>query len=90
MLHPPQFEKFEVVSTHAPLHSACPLGHWHFPPPQLWPAGHALPQAPQLATSLAKLTQLPLHAVCPPEQLNAQAPLEQTLPLGQLFVQLPQ
>ena len=37
-----------------------------------------------------RLTQLPLHAVCPPAQLKAQAPLEQTLPLGQALSQLPQ
>jgi hypothetical protein len=59
-------------------------------PLQVWPAGQGLAHAPQLETSDARFTQLPLHAVCPPAQLSAQAPLEHTLPLGQLLSQVPQ
>jgi hypothetical protein len=48
------------------------------PPEQLWLAGHTVPQAPQLPTSLAVLTQAPPQAVWPVGQ--PQRPMAHTWP----------
>ena len=41
---------------HTPLQLSVPLGHWHAPPVQTWPAPHVLPHAPQLPVSFVSLT----------------------------------
>jgi hypothetical protein len=74
----PQLPKLVLVSTQLPLHSVCPDGHWQLLPEQVCPAGQALPHAPQFATSLVGLTQLPLQGVSPAPQLREQLLAEQT------------
>jgi hypothetical protein len=64
---------------------------WHVP---LWQDGlekqveHWVPQAPQLLTSVWRLTQTPLHEVSPLG--HTQAPPEQVCPVGQTVEQAPQ
>ena len=53
----------EQTSTHWPPHTVFPLGHWHFPPTQLAPCAQALPQRPQLATSVARSRHTPPQSV---------------------------
>ena len=61
----PQFVTLVCVSTQAPLQSVAPTGQDepHRPLAQVWPAEHATPQAPQLAASVAVLTQRPPQSV---------------------------
>lgn len=54
--HAPQFFGSELNATHAPLHSAVPVGQRHAPVMHTRPAPHARPQAPQFALSLAAFT----------------------------------
>jgi hypothetical protein len=73
----------------APLQSFSPaFAQLHAPLTQLWPPEQVVPQAPQLFTSVAVLTQTPLQAVCPAEQ--AHAPLTQLRPPEQTVPQVPQ
>jgi hypothetical protein len=51
---------------------------------------HALPHAPQLATSVAVLIHDAPHRVVPAGHTLPQTPLEQTAPAGQAFPQAPQ
>jgi len=44
------------------------------PAVQVCPAVHARAQAPQLALSVWRLTQLPLHSVVPPAHEEVQTP----------------
>jgi hypothetical protein len=71
-----------------------PDGHVHAPAWQTWPDGHALPQRPQLALSLASCAQVavrPLPQTArPAAQLSLQAPAEHTCPSGQLAPHWPQ
>ena len=53
----------EVVVVVPPLQGEVGTEHVHAPPLQTWPAGHALPQEPQLALEVIVLTQTPLQAV---------------------------
>ena len=64
----------------------------HWPPWQLSPAGHWIPQPPQFRLSLSGVTQRvpPLHARVPLPQRVAQEPAEQTWPAGQERPQPPQ
>lgn len=60
-VHPPPSD------SQAAPHRLMPTGQTvpHTPDEQLWPAGHALPQVPQLAGSLATLTHPAAHRVPP-------------------------
>jgi hypothetical protein len=66
-----------------------PIGHdvWQVPLEQMPVAPHEVPQVPQLAGSMVRLTQMPLHSVRPGAQ--AQAPLTQE-PSPHEVPQLPQ
>jgi len=63
---------------------------WHVLFTHCLPASHALPQPPQLKSSLVRSTQPPLQSVRPAWQVSAQAALLQTSPLAHLFAQPPQ
>lgn len=54
-------QQTELMQT--PLQSFWPGGHVQTPPWQLFPPVQALPQLPQLALSVAVLTQVPLQSV---------------------------
>jgi len=54
------------------------------------PALHARMQPPQLATSVSVSTQAPPQVVSVPAQTAAQAPPEQTCPLGHAVPHVPQ
>lgn len=75
-----------VQAPHAPFTQTCPAGHWalvvqtHFPPEQLWPLGHLVPQAPQLLASVWVFVQVPLQLVG--VAVGQQTPLAQTWALG--------
>jgi hypothetical protein len=62
----------------------------HAPREHTWPAGHCAPQAPQLALSLWRLTQLVAHWVSPAPQEMAHAPAAQAVPGAQALPQAPQ
>jgi hypothetical protein len=48
------------------------------------------PQAPQLAESLLRSTQLPEQAVCPAAQARPQTPALQVSPAAQAWLHIPQ
>ncbi len=54
------------------------------------PAGHCLPQPPQLFTSLCRFVHAPLQLTSGEMQLSVQAPPLHTCPEGQTFPQVPQ
>jgi hypothetical protein len=64
------------------------LGQTHLPALQLAPAGHRLPQWPQLFGSLAVLVQMLPQSCWPVGQ--TQAPLTQVAVAGQALAHLPQ
>ena len=76
-------------STHLPEQSVLPVGQLdlHVPLEQTWPEPQTTPQLPQFDGSLLVLTQVLLHAVRPPVQL--QTPARHAPPL-QLLPQAPQ
>ena len=47
---------------HALPHTAWPAGHWQVPATHVWPMPQIRPHAPQLRTSVAGSTQVPLHS----------------------------
>jgi len=55
---------------------------------QLWPAAHAVPQAPQLVTSFVRFAHRLPQSALPPAQSHA--PPAHTLPPGQALPQPPQ
>ncbi len=73
-----------------PPHAICESGHWQTPFAQTSPAGHALPQAPQLRASLAWSTQLPLHGLVGGAQLVTQPEGPQVCPDAHRTLQPPQ
>jgi hypothetical protein len=83
-----------IVSTHAAgdPQSICPATeHLQLLPVQVAPPGQALPQVPQLDTSLVRSAHLPPeHCICPEGQLAAQLVPAQTCVPVQALVQLPQ
>ena len=56
--HAPQLPWSAVKSTHVPLQSVKPAGHWHLPPLHAWPPAHTTPQPPQFCVSVFSFTQL--------------------------------
>jgi hypothetical protein len=91
-LQPPQWAVLVIVSTHAFEQSIWPaVEQPHTPALQTDPAGHALPQAPQLSALLIVSTQAPpVHWVSPPAQLAwHELPLH-TCPDAHLLPQVPQ
>jgi hypothetical protein len=54
------------------------------------PPGHALPQAPQWARSVARSTQAEPHTVCPVGHTSSQRPAVHTRPAAQTLPQAPQ
>lgn len=69
-----------------------PTVHW---PPKQMPVpfgtgGQTFPQAPQLFTSLPRLVQVPLQAVCPAGQVVWHAPFEHCMPPGHALPHAPQ
>jgi hypothetical protein len=65
-----------VSAAMAGAHVSSPLAQLvaHAPPEQTWPAAHVLPHAPQLALSVASVTQAPPHTAWPEGQLVPHAP----------------
>jgi hypothetical protein len=63
----PQFRASLWVLLQTPLQLVRPAWHesWHVPLEQSWPAGHAIPQAPQFWLSLVSLTHVPEQLVRP-------------------------
>jgi hypothetical protein len=88
--HPPQSLTFDVVSTHAPLHSVCPAGQVHAPATQLAAVPQVTPQPPQSRSSVCRLTQALLQLVRPVPQFRVQTPAEQTWPVVHTVPQAPQ
>ena len=92
----PQFRGSVPISAHTPSQDLSPLPHssWQTRPRHTdFPsagAGHASLHAPQWAVSVAKSTQLPLHAVESWGQTLSHLPLSHTWPTAHAFVQLPQ
>ncbi|HEY7033529.1 MAG TPA: hypothetical protein VH482_19490 [Thermomicrobiales bacterium] len=99
----PQLASFVSVSTQTPpqlvrpgqhtwqalsAHRNWSAGHWQTPLAQLVPPKQAVPQAPQLALSLAVFTHWPAQRVCPLGQ--AHTPLAQLVPPPQIVPQVPQ
>jgi hypothetical protein len=64
ILQAPQFVGSLRVSTHEPLQVAEPAGQTsvHLPCEQASMALHLVPHAPQFATSIARLTQVPAQS----------------------------
>ena len=62
----------------------------HVPAEHTSPAGHAVPQAPQLPLSVWVLVQTPPQRVSPVWQLGEHVPPEQTWPAGQALPHAPQ
>lgn len=64
----PQLWLLVCVFTHAPPQLVVPIGQaaTQAPAEQASPAAQALPQPPQLRTSLDVVVQTPLHRVSPP------------------------
>lgn len=62
----------------------------HTPLEQSWPAGQALPHAPQFAGSTFVSTHALPHAVVPPEQLPPHTAFEHTCPAAHAMPQPPQ
>jgi hypothetical protein len=65
-------------SVHEPLHEASPEGQVQLPPPQVAPLGQAMPQAPQLAESVASATHFEPHWLSPAAHGGWQLPAVQT------------
>ena len=65
-----------------------PPGHAQAPVTHEVPVGHALPQVPQLALSVLRLTQRPAQSVVPVGHAQRPAahtwPVVQTLPAGRV------
>jgi hypothetical protein len=76
----------------APEQFASGAGHWkaHFPPTHARPGSQTVPQAPQLAGSVMRSWQLPLHAISPFLQLTAQVPALHQSPGSQALPHAPQ
>lgn len=87
---PPQLRGLVVVSTHAPLHCVCPVGHpvWQTLFTHSLPGPHRLPQPPQLRGSLVGSTHVAPHIVVP--VLHAHALAEQVEPVGHAVPHAPQ
>lgn len=62
----------------------------HTPPEHTRPAGHAAPQAPQLALSVCRLVHMPPQLVRPAPQTGTHAPAVHPLPGGQARPHAPQ
>lgn len=89
--HFPQLLLSLLVSVHVPEQASWPVGQAQVPELQIAPlAEQAFVQEPQWLASLLVSTHAPPQFVLPPEQFNAQLPLEQTSLLAQAFVQEPQ
>jgi hypothetical protein len=78
------------VSTQVPLQRVVPDPHAQVPLWQVAPAPHECPQLLQLAASVWRFTQPPLHTVSPLGHCEAHWPDEQTSPAGQGLPQVPQ
>jgi hypothetical protein len=91
--HPPQLLVSELVSTHAPVQLVKPWLHWQMPAEQLEPLAHLVPQAPQLALSVWKLTHVPVAVQrlgVVPLQIIWQPPATQLIPDAHALPQVPQ
>jgi hypothetical protein len=91
--HPPQLLVSRVVSKQpAEPQAVSPVPHRHAVTPalvpQLEPGPQTIPHEPQLKLSVARFTQLPLHAVVPAGQ--PQLPLVQTPPSRHGWPHVPQ
>jgi hypothetical protein len=93
LAQPPQFCGSDDVFVHSggSPHAIVFCGQTHLPPEQMVPPVQATPQAPQLSTSVCKLTQAPVQAVKSslPHML-AQTPVEHTWFVPHDVVQTPQ
>jgi hypothetical protein len=91
-LQPPQLVLLVFVSMQAFPHSICPDAEQpHVPPLQTEPAGHWVPQPPQLRAFIVVSTHAPSeHSVSLPSQLALQAPPLQTWPDAHWVPQPPQ
>jgi hypothetical protein len=84
------------IGQQTPPHRGRSAGHvviiiGQAPPRQAWPAGQALPHAPQFAGSLFTFVHTLLHLICMPGQPGAmQLPPWQTCPAAQALPQAPQ
>jgi hypothetical protein len=87
--HVPQFFGSVDRSTQAPLHTACPTGHWQEPDRQDAPLAQALPHVPQFAVSVCRFTQAPPQTTSPGVG-HAQLPEEQTSGAAHALPQPPQ
>jgi hypothetical protein len=87
--HAPQFCGSVFRSTHAPLHTVCPVGHAHTPAVHAPPVGQAV-QPPQWSALAMMSTHAPLVPHAPNPGAHVQAPIQQDWSLGQIFPQPPQ
>jgi hypothetical protein len=90
--HPPQLKNSVRMSTQFAPHAwSGPQFARHEPSEQTCPAGHTVPQAPQLVESLAMFAGRPPQSLMSPDAVNAtQAPLTHVWSLGQTLPTLPQ
>ena len=74
----PQWAALALTSTHATPHIRLGAGQvvMQVPPAQTWPAAQALPQAPQLATSLSRSRQASPQSRSDPVHTRTHAPAE--------------
>jgi hypothetical protein len=73
-----------------PAQELSPDGHAHVPSLQDPPAGHVVPQAPQLSMLVVSSTHVPLHIVSPVAQPVVQALFTHSSPMVQRLPQPPQ
>lgn len=75
---------------HTPEHVVPPCGQTQAPPAHVADAGHAAPQAPQLAGSVDALTQLEPHDVRPTAQADWHVPFAHVSPAAHACPHEPQ
>jgi hypothetical protein len=86
----PQAQGLLLGGRQAPPQSDVPLGHAQVPFTHVIPAAQAVPHAPQLAGSLARVTHAPAHMVCPAAHWVVHWPEAQACPAAQTVPQAPQ
>lgn len=87
--HAPQLAVLVLVSTHAPAHGCCPVGHVHTPLEHDAPVAQAWPHDPQFAASDEVSTHASPHRRFPAWG-QAQDPPEQICAAGQAVPHEPQ
>jgi hypothetical protein len=88
--HEPQCAASDMGSKHCPAQNKTPSGQPHTPPKQGTPISQTLPQAPQLAASVATLAQVAPHFWKPAAHAVSHEPLAHTDGAVHALPQVPQ